>query len=55
MIIDQPHQPASQRLSQLPDLRDAVGSWHEAFAADGPYSEDVTSWGEGVEVEVSLQ
>ncbi|KAJ6152037.1 hypothetical protein N7497_006356 [Penicillium chrysogenum] len=33
----------SQRLSQLPDLRDAVGSWHEAFAADGPYSEDVTS------------
>ncbi|OQE84941.1 hypothetical protein PENNAL_c0025G09710 [Penicillium nalgiovense] len=33
----------SQRLSKLPDLRDAVGSWHEAFAADGPYSEDVTS------------
>ncbi|KAJ6188304.1 hypothetical protein N7519_003212 [Penicillium mononematosum] len=33
----------SQRLSQLPDLRDAVGSWHEVFAADGPYSEDVTS------------
>ncbi|KAI2726099.1 hypothetical protein CBS147332_2986 [Penicillium roqueforti] len=33
----------SQRLSQLPDLRDAVGSWHEVFAAGGPYSEDVTS------------
>ncbi|KAJ6052638.1 uncharacterized protein N7446_007275 [Penicillium canescens] len=33
----------SQRLSQLPDLRDAVGSWHQAFAAGGPYSEDVTS------------
>ncbi|KAJ5316675.1 hypothetical protein PENANT_c019G09920 [Penicillium antarcticum] len=33
----------SQRLSQLPDLRDAVGSWHKAFAAGGPYSEDVTS------------
>ncbi|KAJ5513563.1 DNA repair protein Rev1 [Penicillium fimorum] len=33
----------SQRLSQLPDLRDAVGSWHEAFAAGGPYGEDVTS------------
>jgi DNA repair protein REV1 len=33
----------SQRLSQLPDLRDAVSSWHKAFAAGGPYSEDVTS------------
>jgi DNA repair protein REV1 len=33
----------SQRLSQLPDLRDAVGSWHEVFAASGPYAEDVTS------------
>ncbi|KAJ5434944.1 DNA repair protein Rev1 [Penicillium cf. griseofulvum] len=33
----------SQRLSQLPDLRDAVGSWHEVFAAGGPYGEDVTS------------
>ncbi|OQE05751.1 hypothetical protein PENVUL_c022G07609 [Penicillium vulpinum] len=33
----------SQRLSQLPDLRDAVGSWHEIFAAGGPYCEDVTS------------
>ncbi|KAJ5411228.1 uncharacterized protein N7487_005587 [Penicillium crustosum] len=33
----------SQRLSQLPDLRDAVGSWHEVFAAGGPYGDDVTS------------
>ncbi|KAJ5773356.1 hypothetical protein N7457_008252 [Penicillium paradoxum] len=33
----------SQRLSHLPDLRDAVGSWHEVFAAGGPYAEDVTS------------
>ncbi|KAJ5776568.1 uncharacterized protein N7511_001579 [Penicillium nucicola] len=33
----------SQRLSKLPDLRDAVGSWHEAFATSGPYNEDVTS------------
>lgn len=33
----------SQRLSHLPDLRDAVRSWHEAFAANGPYAEDVTS------------
>lgn len=33
----------SQRLSQLPDLRDAVGSWHEVFAAGGPYNDDVAS------------
>lgn len=33
----------SQRLSQLPDLRDAVSSWHEVFAAGGPYAEDVSS------------
>ena len=33
----------SQRLSQLPDLRDAVSSWHEAFAACGPYDDDVIS------------
>ncbi|CAI7610477.1 unnamed protein product [Penicillium palitans] len=33
----------SQRLSQLPDLRDAVGSWHEVFADGGPYGDDVTS------------
>lgn len=31
----------SRRLSGLPDLRDAVGAWHSAFAADGPYGEDV--------------
>ncbi|CAI7637564.1 unnamed protein product [Penicillium pancosmium] len=31
----------SQRLSALPDLRDAVGAWHSAFATDGPYEEDV--------------
>ncbi|KAJ5755586.1 hypothetical protein N7533_005129 [Penicillium manginii] len=30
----------SQRLSALPDLRDAVGAWHSAFATDGPYEED---------------
>ncbi|KAJ5164139.1 DNA repair protein Rev1 [Penicillium coprophilum] len=33
----------SQHLSQLPDLRNAVGSWHEVFATGGPYGEDVTS------------
>jgi DNA repair protein REV1 len=40
-----PNRPVftSQRLSQLPDLRDAVGSWHEAFAAGSPYDEDVIS------------
>lgn len=31
----------SQRLSALPDLRDAVRAWHSAFATDGPYEEDV--------------
>lgn len=33
----------SQRLSQLPDLRDAVREWYTAFAVDGPFSEDVAS------------
>lgn len=31
----------SQRLSALPDLRDAVRAWHDVFATDGPYGEDV--------------
>ncbi|KAJ5708641.1 hypothetical protein N7488_008442 [Penicillium malachiteum] len=31
----------SQRLSALPDLREAVGEWHSAFAGHGPYSEDL--------------
>jgi DNA repair protein REV1 len=31
----------SRRLSGLPDLRDAVGAWYSAFAAHGPYGEDV--------------
>lgn len=33
----------SKRLSSLPDLRDAVSAWHSAFAAEGPYREDVDS------------
>ncbi|KAE8377406.1 hypothetical protein BDV26DRAFT_263743 [Aspergillus bertholletiae] len=33
----------SQKLSSLPDLRDAVGAWHAAFADDGPFAEDVDS------------
>ncbi|KAJ5089805.1 hypothetical protein N7532_008489 [Penicillium argentinense] len=39
----QPERPVftSQRLSALPDLRDAITAWHSAFAADGPYGEDV--------------
>ncbi|EPS34033.1 hypothetical protein PDE_08995 [Penicillium oxalicum 114-2] len=31
----------SRRLSDLPDLRDAVTAWHSAFLAEGPYVEDV--------------
>ncbi|KAJ5247619.1 hypothetical protein N7468_002602 [Penicillium chermesinum] len=31
----------SQRLWQLPDLRNAVEEWHSAFAAEGPYTEDL--------------
>lgn len=31
----------SQKLSALSDLRDAVGSWHAAFADEGPFEEDV--------------
>ncbi|KAJ6088597.1 DNA repair protein Rev1 [Penicillium sp. IBT 16267x] len=31
----------SQHFSRLPDLREAVGEWHSAFASHGPYSEDV--------------
>ncbi|KAJ5495705.1 hypothetical protein N7539_000821 [Penicillium diatomitis] len=31
----------SRRLSDLPDLRNAVKAWHSAFTAEGPYVEDV--------------
>lgn len=31
----------SQRIWELPDLRDAVEEWHSTFAAEGPYTEDV--------------
>ncbi|PLB39576.1 putative DNA damage repair protein Mus42 [Aspergillus candidus] len=31
----------SQKLSRLSDLRDAIGSWHAAFAEEGPFEEDV--------------
>ncbi|KAL5357546.1 hypothetical protein BJX96DRAFT_144702 [Aspergillus floccosus] len=33
----------SRKLSNLPDLRDAVGSWHAAFADEGPFTDDVDS------------
>lgn len=33
----------SRKLSNLSDLRDAVGAWHAAFADEGPFAEDVTS------------
>lgn len=31
----------AQRLSALPDLRDAISAWFEEFKAEGPYSDDV--------------
>lgn len=33
----------SRKLSNLSDLRDAVGAWHAAFADEGPFGEDVES------------
>ncbi|KAL4895445.1 hypothetical protein BDV59DRAFT_155330 [Aspergillus ambiguus] len=33
----------SRKLSNLPDLRDAVGSWHATFADEGPFKDDVES------------
>jgi DNA repair protein REV1 len=33
----------SRKLSNLPELRDAVGAWHAAFVDDGPFDEDVES------------
>ncbi|GAB1215154.1 hypothetical protein ATERTT37_004340 [Aspergillus terreus] len=33
----------SRKLSSLPDLRNAVGSWHAAFADEGPFTDDVDS------------
>lgn len=31
----------AQKLSTLPELREAMGAWFEEFKAEGPYSEDV--------------
>ncbi|MCJ1369737.1 deoxycytidyl transferase [Loxospora ochrophaea] len=31
----------TNKLTALPDLRDAIGAWFEEFNAEGPYSEDV--------------
>lgn len=31
----------AQKLTQLPELRDAISSWFEAFRDEGPYAEDV--------------
>lgn len=33
----------SQKLSNLSELRDAIGAWHAAFASEGPFEEDVIS------------
>ncbi|KAL2352098.1 hypothetical protein BJ546DRAFT_990249 [Cryomyces antarcticus] len=30
-----------KKLSTLPDLRDAITTWHDAFSDEGPYQEDV--------------
>ena len=30
-----------KKLSDLPDLRDAIRAWHEEFSDEGPYDEDV--------------
>ncbi|KAJ0419447.1 hypothetical protein BJY00DRAFT_302186 [Aspergillus carlsbadensis] len=43
-----PERPAftSKKLSQLADLRDEASAWHTAFAAEGPFAEDVTALAE---------
>ncbi|KAL1970083.1 hypothetical protein VTN77DRAFT_6488 [Rasamsonia byssochlamydoides] len=33
----------AKKLSTLPELREAVGAWYSAFAAEGPFVEDVTA------------
>lgn len=35
----------TQKLSSLPELREAISAWHEEFRDDGPYSEDVEALG----------
>ncbi|KAK3073097.1 deoxycytidyl transferase [Teratosphaeriaceae sp. CCFEE 6253] len=34
-----------RKLSELPDLRQAVGEWYQEFADEGPYGEDVVALG----------
>ena len=36
----------SQRLSSVPELRNAVTAWHSAFANNGPYKDDATALGD---------
>ena len=33
----------AQKLSKLPDLREAAGAWYEEFRDEGPYEEDTTA------------
>ncbi|KAL2012019.1 hypothetical protein VTN00DRAFT_4737 [Thermoascus crustaceus] len=33
----------SSKLSTLPELREALSTWYSSFAADGPFSDDVTA------------
>ncbi|KAF9889246.1 deoxycytidyl transferase [Aspergillus nanangensis] len=44
-LSPRPERPTftSRKLSSVPDLRDAIGSWHAAFANDCPFSDDVES------------
>lgn len=39
----QPEKPSftSQKITELPGLREAINSWYEEFEEDGPYAEDV--------------
>ena len=36
----------SRKLWRLPDLRDAVASWYEAFSSSGPFEEDAMTLGD---------
>ena len=39
----------TRRLTALPELREAVSEWYEAFKEEGPYTEDVVALGRYLE------
>ncbi|WPH00398.1 Hypothetical protein R9X50_00322500 [Acrodontium crateriforme] len=45
VLPSQPAKPTftSRKLTELPDLRDAITAWYEAFSDEGPYQEDVSA------------